>query len=308
MRIAVIGPGAMGTLFGGRLAAAGNDVTMVGTTQATLDAINQNGIVIEDESGAHAVLVRACKANDLHDPVDLVILFTKTLYSRDALEAAREYVGKNTFVLTLQNGLGNVELIGEFVDAGRIIVGATNYASDLKGPGRVSTRGGGYVKIMLADGTQDAMLGRVNDELTKAGFNVTIAPDVREVIWEKVAFNAAVNAITAVCRVPCGGVGRVAEGRLLAERIARETAEVAHAYGVKASAEAVIASLENTYEAHQSHFTSMAQDVIRARKTEAAFINGGVVLKAREKGVEVPYTEAVYDLLRVIEETYDLRG
>lgn len=308
MRVAVIGPGAMGTLFGGRLAAAGNDVTMVGTTQSTLDAINQGGIVIEDEAGTHVIPVRASRAEKLNDPVDLAILFTKTLYSHDALEAACGYIGEGTYVLTLQNGLGNVELISEFVDADRIIVGATNYASDLKGPGRVSSRGGGYVKIMSADGARSTMLDCVNEELLKAGFNASIAEDVREVIWEKVGFNAAVNALTAVCRVPCGGVGRVAEGRLLAERIARETAEVAHAYGVSASAERIIASLENTYEAHKGHFTSMAQDVLRQRRTEASFINGGIVAKAREKGMGVPYTEAVYDLLRVIEETYDLQG
>lgn len=94
---------------------------------------------------------------------------------------------------------------------------------------------------------------------------------------------------------------------MLAEKIAEETAMVANAYGIALSAQTIIQSLEHTYEAHKNHFTSMAQDVQRKRKTEVAYINGGIVQKAKEKGLQVPYTEAVYWLLRVMEDTYDLQ-
>lgn len=183
----------------------------------------------------------------------------------------------------------------------------TNYASDAKGPGKISSSGSGFVKIMSADLKPTPFLDKVSRMLSAAGFHVTVTEDIFAAIWEKAGFNAAINATTAVCRVPCGGVGNVAQGRYLAAKIAEETAMVANAYGVKASAESIIKDLENTYTAHKGHFTSMAQDVQKKRKTEVDFINGGIVKKAKEKGLKVPYTEAVYDLLKVIENTYEMQ-
>ncbi len=307
MKIAVIGAGAMGTLFGGKLALAGNEVTMIDVIPDVLQAIDEHGILLEDESGNYEIPVRAKKAEEMDEEVELAILFTKTLYSRAALETADTFIGTDTYVMSFQNGLGNVELINEFVEEDKIIVGVTNYASDVKGPGKISSHGKGYIKMMSANGKISPMLNAVHKELVKAGFHANIAEDVFAAIWEKAAFNAAINSTTAICHVPCGGVGGVEEGRALAARIARETAAVANAHGVNASAEEIIKSLENTYVAHKDHFTSMAQDVQRKRKTEVLFINGQIVKKAKEAGMEVPYTEAVYDLLRVIEETYQMQ-
>lgn len=160
---------------------------------------------------------------------------------------------------------------------------------------------------MSADLKPTPFLDKVSRMFSAAGFHVTVTEDIFAAIWEKAGFNAAINATTAVCRVPCGGVGNVAQGRYLAAKIAEETAMVENAYGVKASAEYIIKDLENTYTAHKGHFTSMAQDVQKKRKTEVDFINGGIVKKAKEKGLKVPYTEAVYDLLKVIENTYEIQ-
>lgn len=307
MKIAVTGAGAMGSLFGGRLAMAGNDVTMIAVSPATIETINRDGIVLDDEAGRHVIPVKAERAEDMVEKPDLIILFTKTLSSRAALEGAKQYIGEGTYILTLQNGLGNIELISEYVEKDRIIAGVTNYASDSKGPGKISTAGSGYVKIMSADLRRSEFLDKVFRTLSDAGFHTSVAEDIYTAIWEKAGFNAAINAVTAVCRVPCGGVGCVEEGRRLASKIAEETAMVANAYGVKASAGSIIRNLENSYTAHKNHFTSMAQDVQKKKKTEVEFINGGIVKKVREKGIEVPYTEAVYDLLRIIEDTYEMQ-
>lgn len=308
MKIAVTGAGAMGSLFGGRLAMAGNEVTMIAVSESTIETINRDGIILDDESGRHVIPVKAKRAEDMQEKPELIMLFTKTLSSRAALEGAKHYIGRDTHILTLQNGLGNIELISEYVEKEKIIAGVTNYASDSKGPGRISSAGSGYVKIMSADLRRSGFLDKVFRTLSDAGFHTSIAEDIYTAIWEKAGFNAAINAVTAVCRVPCGGVGSVEEGRRLAAKIAEETATVANAYGVIASADSIIRNLENSYTAHKNHFTSMAQDVQKKKKTEVEFINGGIVKKAREKGIEVPYTEAVYDLLRIIEDTYEMQG
>ena len=309
MKIAVIGAGAMGMLFGGRLAMAGNDVTMVDVVSAVLETINKDGIELEDEEGTHKIPVVAKRAEEMKEKADLVLLFTKTLYSRSALEnAAKTFIGANTYILTLQNGLGNIELINEFVNLDKILVGVTNYASDVKKLGKISSKGSGYVKIYTANREDTRKLHEVYETLVQAGFYTEIAKDVYVAIWEKVGFNAAINAMTAIVHAPCGAVGAVEEGRFLASKIAEETAMVGQAHGIDVKAEDIIRSLEKTYIVHKDHYTSMAQDLKNKRKTEARFINGGIVAKAKEKGLEVPYTEAVYCLLRIIEETFDIQG
>ena len=302
MKIAVVGAGAMGVLFGGRLAAAGSEVTMVDVVPAVLDAIGSRGIIIHDEAGTNTIPAKACRGEELTEVQDLVILFTKTLFSRSALNVAGGYIGDKTQVLTLQNGLGNIETIADYVSMDQILVGVTNYASDVKGPGEIATQGAGYVRLMSADGTMRDGVSEACDALKAAGFNAEISEDVFSAIWEKVGFNAALNSTTAICRVPVGGIGAVAEGRELVAKIAYETAAVAAAYGVSVDPEEIIHSTSYAFEAHKDHFTSMAQDVQKGRKTEIDYINGQIVARAHAKGIEVPYTETVYMLMKVVQE------
>ncbi len=307
-KTAVIGAGAMGILFGGKLAETGNDITMIDVVPAVIDSINQNGIIIEENGQEKRISVPARRAEEMTEAVDLVILFTKTLYSRSALESAKGFIGRDTYVMTLQNGLGNEELIQEFTAQEKIIVGVTNYNSDVKGPGRISTQGEGYVKFMSADGKHRKILDEILAMLNDAGFQAEITQDVFEAIWEKAAFNAAVNSTTALCRLPLGAVGSVEEGRLLTKRIAEEAAMTAEACGIRIDPEKIVESIAYAFQAHRDHYPSMAQDVLAHRKTEARFINGEIVKRAKQKGIHVPFTEAVYDLLRVVEDTYDYRA
>ena len=156
--------------------------------------------------------VVAMQGEQLCEVQDLVILFTKTLYSRAALNSAKGYIGTDTAVLTLQNGLGNVELVNEYVDLGQILVGVTNYASDVTGPGSIRTQGSGYVRMMSANGELTETVTCVNQALCDAGFCSEIRQDVFAAIWEKVGFNARfeqhyriVPGSRGGCRQYCGG-------------------------------------------------------------------------------------------------------
>lgn len=308
MKIIIIGAGAMGMLFGGRLAQKGNDVTMVDVVPTVVDKLNKDGIIIDSEDGVNRIPIKASLAKDVNEKADLVLIFTKTIYTRSALEGARHIFDKETAVMTCQNGLGNIELISEFVPFENIIAGVTTFASDVKGLGEISSHGHGHTKIMTADGNQTEMLLKVDEALRNAGLNSEIVPDVMVAIWEKVAFNAAINACTAACRIPCGGMAVTEEGKNLVYAIAKETVAVANAHGVKASEQKVIDTLTNTFTAHKDHFTSMAQDILKKRQTEVAFINGGIVKKAKEVGLEVPYTETLFALIKTMENNYDIQG
>jgi 2-dehydropantoate 2-reductase len=307
MKIVVIGSGAMGMLFGGRLALNGYDITMVDVVPAVIEKLNNQGLYVEGDDGDHLIPIKAAFAENINEEVDLAILFTKTIYSRSALDAAKKFLGKDTYVLTLQNGLGNIELISEYVPYDHIIAGVTNHPSDVKGIGHISSHGSGYTKIMSVNGEENEMLYIINDALQDAGLNSKIVPDVMVAIWEKVAFNAAINATTAAIRVPCGGMAVTEQGKHLVYSIAKEAVAVANAHGVAASEESVINSLTATFDVHKDHFTSMTQDILNKRKTENEFINGGILKKAREVNLEVPFTEALYDLINTIENTYNMQ-
>lgn len=305
MKIAVIGPGAMGLLFGARLAQSGNEVYMIGSTPATIDKLNREGIQLEYAGEASRVKVSAALAQDMAEKVELAILFTKTIYSKAALDACAAYVGEDTWLMTLQNGLGNVELMENYVPKERLIVGVTNYGSDLIAPGHVVSSGKGYLKMSAADGREHAMVARVNATLQAAGFASELVPDTMTAIWEKVAFNAAINAAAAVCHVPCGGMGKREESAGLCYLIAEETCRVAEAWGVPADAAAVKEMLRKTiFEQHQEHYPSMAQDVMKKRPTEVEFINGAIWRKAQEIGMQAPYNETMYRLLLTLEANY----
>lgn len=308
MKIAVIGSGAMGLLFGSKLADAGNDVTMVDVVPAVIEKLNKSGIQLKFGDDEKTIPVKASFAEDMKEKVDLAILFTKTIYSKSALDACHTYVGDDTWVMTMQNGLGNIELIQNYVDEDKIVAGVTTFDSDLIEPGHAVSSGKGYLKIMSANGKMSPELEKINQTLDDAGLGSKIVEDVMVAIWEKVAFNAAINATTAVCHIPCGGMAATPESTALVYKIADETCRIANAHGVKADADSVKATLKSTiFELHKTHFTSMAQDVLRKRKTEAAFISGGIWKKAQEIGLEAPYNETLYCLLHTIENTYDLQ-
>lgn len=305
MKTAIIGAGAMGCLFGARLALTGNDVTMIDVVPAVIDTISRNGILLEFEGDREAAPARAARSEDVQEHFDLVILFTKTLYSLSALKAAEHFLKDDTYVLSLQNGLGNDELIEQFVSRDHVMVGVTNFPSDLIEPGHVRAHAGGYVKFMSADGQDREILHRVNEMFLHAGMDSSIVPDIQTAIWEKAGLNAAINAVCAVCLVPCGGVGRVPDGVTLTRHIAHEAAEVAHAWGIPADEGRINQGIESAAIVDDAdHYPSMAQDVLKKRKSEIDHIDGMIVEYARRKNIAVPYTETLVTLMHIIEANY----
>ncbi|WP_455731652.1 ketopantoate reductase family protein, partial [Burkholderia stabilis] len=152
MKIAILGAGAMGSLFGGLLAESGEAVTLIDVNDAHLDAIRLDGLRIDDDRGERriralqAVRPEAAQADAVASPdasFDLLIVFTKSLHTRSALDGVRALLGPHTFVLTLQNGLGNVETLNAFVPLERILVGVTTWPADAAGPAHVRSHGAG---------------------------------------------------------------------------------------------------------------------------------------------------------------------
>ncbi|AOJ63630.1 2-dehydropantoate 2-reductase [Burkholderia ubonensis] len=306
MRIAILGAGAMGSLFGGLLAEAGEDVTLIDVNDAHLDAIRRDGLRIENDRGERRITtLRAVRPDAAQpargEPFDLLIVFTKSLHTRAALDGVRALLTAHTAVLTLQNGLGNVETLRAFVPPERILVGVTTWPADVAGPGHVRSHGAGAIRMMTADGAPRPIASAAAAALTRAGLACELDADVWAAIWEKVAFNAALNTLCAVTGCTVDQLGACDDGPRIALAIVAETAAVARAKGIAVDPERIADKVRDAIDAHRGHRPSMLQDVLAGRRTEIDAINGAVVAAAREAGVAVPHTETLLGLVRLID-------
>lgn len=301
LRILVLGAGAMGSFIGASLAEQGFPVTLVDVNEAHLNAIAQSGLRLVTDAGERRVALKALRADAVQDMPELVIVFTKTMHTRMALASIKHLIGRDTWLLSLQNGLGNREVIEEFAPSSRIVIGVTTVPADLKGPGHVESHGASKTRIMTADSRPHTMVTRIRDAFATCGLVCEIDPDVIVAIWEKVAFNAALNAICAVTRCRVGDITALSEGRALALAIADEVGLVAQASGVLVNRNGIAASINHALDNHQTHIPSMGQDMLAGRPTEVDAINGAVVRAAAAAGVAAPLTRALATLVRISE-------
>jgi 2-dehydropantoate 2-reductase len=290
----------MGCLFAARLAEAGSDVTLIEVNEVRLAALQADGVTVDDADGVRTIPVAAAPAASLSDVADLIIVFTKGAHTAAAIGSVSHLVGPSTRTLTLQNGLGNAEAIAAVVPADRVLVGVTDIPSDLEGPTRVASHGAGRVWLdaMSREGGEDGVR-EVVALLRGAGFDAVHDRHVQGTIWEKIAFNAAMNALCTVTMLPVGGLDNP-PGRRLITAISDEVLAVAWACGVEADRESVIGKLENALAHHVHHKPSMLQDRLAGRATEIETINGAVVRAGAAAGVATPINMTMADLVRAV--------
>ena len=302
MQIAILGAGAMGSFFGGRLAEANHTVSLLDVDEAHLASVRCDGLRLSTDSGDRIVRnLVAMRPEEATQPADLVIVFTKTMHTAAALAAARGVLGPQTALLSLQNGLGNAERLAQFSAPERVMIGVTTWPADKSEPGSVSSHGNGTIRLMTANGTRTPTLEQTVDALNGAGLSCTADPDVWAAIWEKVAFNAALNCLCAVTQCTVGELTNTPDGEVLALKIVTEVVTVAHARGIAANEAHVMENVRHALAHHGAHRPSMLQDVLAGRRTEIEAINGAVVEAAHSARVAVPYTESLFHLVRLID-------
>lgn len=298
--VAVIGAGAMGSLFGGYLADSGVQVTLIDTGQEHVDTINEEGLVIETPEGDRRVVdVRATTAPSTVDVVDLLVVFVKSHDTRAAIADAAPLVD-GTDVLTLQNGLGNPETLAEVVDEPAIIAGVTSHGSTLEGPGHVRHAGRGPTTLGRYFVDNDREVERVADLLTDADIETTVTRDVPEAIWEKVLVNVGINAATALARVRNGALADSEPGRRVLASAIREAAVVADAEGIPVR-EDIVDHAVDIAERTGENRSSMRQDIDSRRRTEIQALNGEIVRRGHRHDIETPVNEVLTDLVRLAE-------
>ncbi|MDP3548845.1 MAG: ketopantoate reductase family protein [Novosphingobium sp.] len=299
-KVVVVGAGAMGCLFAARLALGGQDVTVVDVSAQRLDLIGREGINLHDDAGHHIAKVGAALAADVTGPVDLVILMTKGMQSAAAIRSVAHLDDGRCLALTLQNGLGNVEAIADVFEKKRILWGVTDFPADLEGPNAVASHGQGHIWLGGINTDAHAHADAVVALLNAGHLNAAADANVQSAVWEKVAFNAALNSLSTITGLPVGGLD-CAEGRRIAQQVLDETIATAAALGIPMDRARLMAKTDFALANHRTHKPSMLQDRIAGRPTEIESINGAIEKFAAQAGVEVPTTRLLADLVRMAE-------
>jgi 2-dehydropantoate 2-reductase len=301
MRIAVIGPGAVGTMTAAYLRAAGHDVVLLARDAARAAALRRRGLRVDGVRGT--VKVRVTVAHERGDePVaDRVVLAVKTYDTESAMRQHAAWVGPRTVVVTFQNGLGNVEAIGAVVGAGGVLAGTSTQGVTLLGPGRVRHAGAGDTFVGEPDGRISARARRTARVFRDAGIPCRAVADAPLRLWTKLAINAGINALTAILRVPNGRLIGIPDAARLMDAAAAETARVARRLGVPLEPAEAIARTRRTAERTAANRSSMLADVLAGRRTEIEAINGAVARFGRRARVPTPINDLLAALVRSIE-------
>lgn len=298
--VAIVGAGAMGCLFAARLAAQDVRVTVIDVDRARLSTIGRDGITLVDDRGSRTIAVRAAVAAEVTAPVELVLLFTKGTHSAAAIRSVAHLAAAKPIALTLQNGIGNAELLAESFGAEQVLMGTAHVPADLTGPASVVTHGFGTLEIGGFTAVAHRLSPSVAALLQTADFNTRVSSDINAAVWEKVAFNAALNAIGMICQVANAGVDNE-PGRRIAVKVVDETVNVATARGIKMDRDRIVATVDAALREHAHHKASMLQDREHGRPTEIEMINGAVAREGARLGVPTPVCDTLTDLVRVIE-------
>lgn len=298
--ILIIGAGSMGCLFAARIAESGADVLLIDVDKKRIEAIDKDGILLTDDNGTRTVPLRAGVASDAQAPIDLAILFTKGMHSRSAIRSIEHLAASGTYVLTLQNGLGNPGIVAEAFPEDQILKGIAALPADLHGLNGVESHGSGHVELGSMTPAGDQAAQDAAALLARAGFDARYSADIDVAIWEKVAFNAALNALGAVTGQTNAGVDNEPGRRIISAMVAEVTA-TALACGISVDADRIMVSINHALAHHRSHKASMLQDMIAGRASEIDFINGAICDRAAAAGIAAPVNRTMADLVRLME-------
>jgi 2-dehydropantoate 2-reductase len=304
VRICIVGCGAVGSLFAANLAQLDDvEVWAYDASREHVDAINANGLRL---SGAGDVVGRLCATTDPQElpPCDFGIVATKAMHTEAAI-GATAHAFADGCVATVQNGIGNEETIA--AHAARVIRGTTFPAGKILEPGHVQwdVKGETTLGPFEPQPAPFAEVGRLADACTRGGMPTAAVQDARGPQWRKVIFNAATNPVGALTGLTHGRVCERPDLRALVSGLVDEGKAVAAAQGIQLDSDPEeLIDWSSQPGVAYDHKASMLQDVEAQRTTEIDYLNGGIVRFGREHGVPTPLNEAIWALVKGVEQSW----
>jgi 2-dehydropantoate 2-reductase len=302
MKIAVVGAGAMGSVYAGLLATAGNEVWAIDTWQEHIDAIRAAGLRVEGASGDRTVRLDA--TTDASEPgtCDLVIIATKADGVASAAASIQPLLRGDTLVLTIQNGLGAAERICRHLPPDNVLLGvAGGFGASIRGPGHAHHNGMELVRLGELGGGTTQRLERIGSVWRDAGFNVKCFHDINQLVWEKFVCNVAYSGSCTIFECTIARVQANEHAWKVASSCAAEAYGAGIAKGIHFSFDDPIAHVREFGKTIPNSRPSMLQDYLAKRPSEIDAINGMVPVVAREVGTAAPYNEVVTAIVKAKE-------
>ncbi|MDR3270681.1 MAG: 2-dehydropantoate 2-reductase [Peptococcaceae bacterium] len=309
MKFVIFGAGTMGALVGALLTKAGEEVILVDKSDKVIAAIRQNGVKVTLKNTEEAFRIPIVKnAAEIKEKPDVILFLVKGLYTEAAAKEAQILTGPDTYVLTVQNGVGNADILAQYYDNAHVLHGILEFAGKLIEPG---------VVVAMISENSVITFGPINNVLTpemneigavfaQTGIKVMVKENVDGDIWVKMRNNMA-NALMGVVRLTIGQAMEVDVTDDLLKKVRNECIQVAEAKGVKFSEENLkVLNKKAAFNAElAAHLPSTAQDMKNHLLTEIEFLNGAVYHEGQKLGIPTPYNETLYKLVRIIERSYD---
>ena len=302
IRIAIVGPGALGCLFGGLLALAGHDVRMLARRPEHAEYIEREGLVIEHEGPERRAAVHADTDPARVGPVDVAIVLVKATDTAGAAPSLPALLSADGAAVSLQNGLGNVEALAAVLGPERVLGGVTSQGATLLGPGRVRHAGFGPTTLAEAAGGLTERAERIAAVLDAAGIPARAADAVGPLVWGKLIANAAINPLGALLGCQNGVLVERPSSASLFDGLAAEAGAVAGALGVTLPFPDPVEHARSVARVTYANRNSMLQDVEAGRRTEVDAINGAVARLGAEHGVPTPLNATLAALIRALQE------
>ncbi len=300
MRIVILGAGALGGLIGARLADSGQDVTFLEANVARAKLLTEQGLFLsESDTGEQHVRIKVVTTLEGQPAADLLFVAVKSYQTEDAVRAGLPVIGERTWILSTQNGIGNVDRIRSVVGGARILAGITFHSIQHTGPNRMRYRAGiKPIQMAPVEGPITDEIRAIGEVFARAGLATEVVESVDAAVWQKLVHNSVVNPISALTGMSCSELLEDGDMQGLMRALCLEIAGVMKARGTPLEdAEDPYRPIIRSQKALARNRPTMWQDLIRGFRTEIDAMNGGVVDEAARLGMQAPLNWAIVQLV-----------
>ncbi len=301
MKILVLGAGAVGGYFGGRLSAAKHEVFFTARGEH-LQALRDRGLTVQSCQGDFHVHPQAAERFEPIEGLDLILVCVKHKDTAALLPHLKEQTGGSTAVISLQNGADSEQFFIDAIGAEKVIGGIAYIGAALEGPGKIGHTARGVITIGELDGAPSQRTETIKRMFEEAGVKCNISANIKKDKWEKLMWNTGFNGICALTRLPVHPLLNHPPTRIIIKKLMDELVTVAHAAGVPVNAGLPEKYIENTLKGGEV-YPSTLQDVKQGKTTEINIMNGTVVEEGRKHGIATPCNELIWAAVSAIDAT-----
>jgi 2-dehydropantoate 2-reductase len=302
MNIVILGAGAIGSLFGGLLSKK-NNVSLIGK-KVHVQAIKENGLKITGKTQLNVKTSAEDSIKKINFSPDLLILTVKAYDTENAIKDAKSIIGANTVVLSLQNGLDNVDKICKIVSREKIIAGVTTHGAFFSKPGLIKHTGSGETILGELDRKKTKRIKHIADLFNEAGIKTKISTNIVREIWIKAIVNSSINPLTTFFQCKNGYILENPILENLVERVCEESTDVANNDGIQLSHQDMIKKTKEVILSTSENYSSMLQSFTKGGKTEIDSINGKIIHMGKRNNAKTSINELLVYLVKSLREKH----